>query len=251
MDQLGLFGASAPAAMVLGSAPQDPPAIDLAHPEPFVTWLRGQLGKPVRLVFTNNRTTFVSAREHHGLMHLRLHQAFAKAGPREVEAILGYLKGGNREANRCLGEFIAGCERPVRTPRSAVVTAGRCHDLAVLATEVNVTYFHGSCTAQVTWGVAAKRRRRRTIQLGCFVADENLIRIHPCLDQAFVPRPYVAWVIFHEMLHEVLGVARSKRRRRVHPPEFGAMEATFPGYQALKAWEVENLPRLMNYRHSR
>ena len=37
------------------------------------------------------------------------------------------------------------------------------------------------------------------MELGSCVSHENRIRVHPCLHQAFVPRQYVAWVVFHEL----------------------------------------------------
>jgi hypothetical protein len=81
-----------------------------------------------------------------------------------------------------------------------------------------------------------------------YVADQGLIRIHPALDQAFVPRHYVAWIVFHELLHEVFGVEKRGSRRCVHPPEFQAIEQTYPHYLACKTWEERNLHRLLRYR---
>jgi hypothetical protein len=125
---------------------------------------------------------------------------------------------------------------------------GRFHDLQTILSELNRDFFHGACEAQVTWGSAGGRRYRRSIQLGSYASQERLIRIHPCLDQAFVPRNYVAWVVFHEMLHEVFGVERNRGRRTIHPPEFTVIEQTFPGYQECKTWEADNLHRLLRFR---
>lgn len=73
--------------------------------------------------------------------------------------------------------------------------------------------------------------------------------MHPSLDQSFVPEFYVAWVIFHEMLHEAYGVEEVNGRRHVHPPEFVALEQTYPNYERARAWEKRHLSRLLRYRH--
>ena len=78
-------------------------------------------------------------------------------------------------------------------------------------------------------------------------ADEQLIVIHPSLDQAFVPEYYVAWIVFHEMLHDVYGVEQKRHRRVVHPPEFGVLEQSFPDFARAKDWEAHNLDRLLRF----
>ena len=103
---------------------------------------------------------------------------------------------------------------------------------------------------QITWGKPTSGKNRRSIQLGCYVERERLIRIHPCLDQAFVPHYYVAWVIYHEMLHELLGVEVVNGRRCVHSEEFRLMEECYPDYERAVAWEKKHINRLLRYRPS-
>jgi hypothetical protein len=229
---------------------QSVPRIDPAQPEVFVAWLRVQLNKPICLTFTRNRSTLLSCRERRGVLRVRMHQTFAAAGAREVVAIARYLTGSDREASAIISDFIATHGAGEAPAEGALAPRGRFHDLDEIHGELNERFFHGASNSRITWGHAGSRRSRRTIQLGSFVANENLIRIHPSLDQAFVPRQYVAWVVFHEMLHEVLGVERKRRRRSVHPPEFGVLEATFPDFAACKEWERLNLHRLLRFRKS-
>ncbi|MBI5509424.1 MAG: hypothetical protein HY903_11795 [Deltaproteobacteria bacterium] len=252
MHQLSLWGPSkveTVAATAACSPAASVPRIDLSRPELFTDWLQARLGRPVKLTFTDNRSTFVSCRVRRGVLQLRLHRLFAAAAEAEVRAIAGYL---NDEpgASRLLDDFIANHRTPAerRPAATPVLAQGRCHDLREIWTEVNDRFFHGASQAQITWGHSGSRRYRRTIQLGCYVADLSLIRVHPCLDQPFVPRQYVAWIVFHEMLHEVLGTERRRARRRVHPPEFSALEQTFPGFAACKEWERDNLHRLLRFR---
>ena len=52
---------------------------------------------------------------------------------------------------------------------------------------------------------------------------------------------------------EVFGVEghESQSRRALHPPDFVALEQTFPDYPRCLAWEAENLDRLLRYRGRR
>jgi len=88
-----------------------------------------------------------------------------------------------------------------------------------------------------------------------------LIRIHPVLDRAWVPRYFVAYVVYHEMLHHMIPSARGNARqassniasakgqiaRRVlHPPEFLERERQFRGYDRALDWERRHINRLLS-----
>jgi len=217
-------------------------------PTAFSRWMSAELGRPVAVSFTDNRSTMLSCRQVRGAMRLRLHRLFLEAPAAVWTALVAYIGADNVEAGRRVDEYIT--EACKGLPRSALDLrpAGRFHELQSIFDSLNQTYFHGACDAHITWGTASARRSRKSIQLGSFVMEDRLIRIHPCLDQAFVPPSYVAWIVFHEMLHEVFGVERQNGRRSIHPPEFVAIEESYPDYHACKRWESENLDRLLRYR---
>ena len=73
--------------------------------------------------------------------------------------------------------------------------------------------------------------------MGSFAVEDRVIRIHPALDQACVPDYFVAWIVFHEMLHGKHEVKRENGRRRFHTPEFLEEERQFPDYDRACAWE--------------
>jgi hypothetical protein len=223
-------------------------AVATAH-ETLVQWLASRVGRPVHLTFTRNRSSMISYREAHGVLRIRVHERFRAAGAREWHAVAAFVTGHGRQAAAVLDEFLLTTSDEVQgTPRSACRTAGRFHDLQPIFDELNTTYFHDAVTAAITWGEAGPRRSRRAIQLGLYLREERLIRIHPALDQSFVPRSYVAWIVFHEMLHDVFGVERKGRRRSVHPPEFTVVERSYPDYARCHSWERRNLHRLLAYR---
>jgi len=136
-----------------------------------------------------------------------------------------------------------------RTPR--LRPQGRCCDLAELAEEVKERYFAGDLAAGITWGRRRPRRRRRargrrvSLQLGSYHPEQDLVRIHPVLDQPWVPRFVLESVIYHELLHAALPARHEGGRRRVHTPEFRRRERLFPYLERAQAWIEENLSRLL------
>jgi hypothetical protein len=71
------------------------------------------------------------------------------------------------------------------------------------------------------------------------------------LDAAFVPRYFVEYIVYHEMLHHVLPPRLQNGRRELHGPAFVARERQFENYQAALSWERENLGKLLRRRARR
>ncbi|MEO1336753.1 MAG: hypothetical protein AAFV29_13985, partial [Myxococcota bacterium] len=141
--------------------------------------------------------------------------------------------------------------RPPRSarPRRPARPIGEVHDLQAIFDTLNHRWFHGSITAAVTWGEsrAKMRRKRSSMQLGAYDDDAKEIRIHPALDQAWVPAYFVASVVFHEMLHEKHDAPMKNGRRQVHSPAFLAEERRYPDYRRARDWERKHLDRLLAY----
>ena len=96
-----------------------------------------------------------------------------------------------------------------RSRQVPLLTKGKRHDLLQIFEDVNERYFDGAVNALITWGTAAnaggrRANPRRTIKLGSYGSVDRLIRVHPSLDRTWVPRYFVAFVVYHEMLHHVM-----------------------------------------------
>lgn len=211
------------------------------------------LGDRLTLAVTDNRRTMISSSRKGGVLRLRLHHMFLDADPFTLTALGRYLRDGDRNASTLLGGFIESRRQhiapPPRRPR-LLRTAGAHHDLASLFELLNARYFQGLVDATVTWGRRAPpvrgRRRRQSIKLGTYCSEEKLVRIHPALDQPFVPRFFVEYIVFHEMLHHVMPMPVSNGRRQFHTPEFRARERTFAEYERAIRWEKRFVHRLLN-----
>ena len=136
--------------------------------------------------------------------------------------------------------------RPKREPK--LRTAGRFHDLQVIFDRLNAERFEGKLDARITWGPGSRPpagHRRKSIKMGSFAVDERIIRIHPALDRADVPAYFVAWIVFHEMLHGKYESTRIGPRRCYHTPDFHAEERSFSDYERASAWERAHIDTLL------
>jgi hypothetical protein len=169
------------------------------------------------------------------------------------EALVRYIVRGDREASQVVGRFIDDnghrirAVRPVLTP---LYTKGKHHDLLANFHDVNSKYFGGTVDSLVSWGRASParartRRPRTTIKLGSYSAVERLIRVHPSLDRSWVPRYFIQFIIYHEMLHHVIPASRGPGRALLHPPEFRKREELFRHYERAIAWEKSHIGRIL------
>jgi hypothetical protein len=209
----------------------------------------------VSVTLTDNRYTMISVRRltKEKRFEVRLHHMFADADPVITRALARYIADNDAEASRVLGDFIDQNTEHVRgrarrQPTQVIFTAGEYHDLRDIYDELNARYFDNKIDAAITWGQKTGRpRRRNSIKMGSYAVEDRLIRIHRSLDRSFVPRFFVAWIVFHEMLHQVHDIRVKNGRREFHSKEFLADEAMFEHYDEAKAWERRHLDALLTY----
>ncbi len=205
-----------------------------------------------RVIITDNLATMLSIkRGKGGVFTFRLHHMFIRAPAMVIRAVARYAETHDRDAAKLLHAYTDENEALIRQrvePRAITIdTQGRYHNLQDIFDELNEQYFEGQVEARITWGKRSKRRRsRNSIELGKYVFDDKLIRIHPVLDAEDVPRYFVASVVFHEMLHEVHGPASVDGRREYHPPEFHRDEERFEHYVEAVMWERTHASKLLD-----
>jgi hypothetical protein len=207
---------------------------------------------PVSLSITDNRHSMISHSWRRGMLRARIHHMFLDAPPSIVHALVRYVAHGERDASVRIGNYIEanGSRLARRSRRIPLVTSGKNHDLYGIFRDINEKYFDNDVTALITWGKRGPRRstRRTTIKLGSYSQNERLIRIHPALDRTWVPRYFVAYVVFHEMLHHVVPARRGNEtsgRRDLHPEEFREREHDFRHHERALRWEKQHIGRLL------
>jgi hypothetical protein len=211
--------------------------------------LRSAFVGSIILSITDNRHSIITHRIAKGTLHARVHHMFLDAPAYVADALVRYITRGDRAASATLGNFIdANGFRLARRKRNdPLITKGKHHDLLALFEAVNERYFEGSVNALITWGKrpTRKARKRKTIKLGSYSAVDRLIRLHPALDQKWVPRYFATYIVYHEMLHHVIPGSRGLGRVNLHPPEFKEREREFRHYERALQWEKRHVARLL------
>ncbi len=231
------------------------------HEEEARDWSRrlsDALERPVTVQFGRARRNVVVARRVGEHTQLRLNYGFLEAPPEVFEALVAWLRSGKRARRACalLDEWVEELGRRLGPPTKravAIEPEGSTHDLRPLALEVLRSDFADelpeSLADRVTWGRRGNRKSQRTLQLGSYDPERDLVRIHPVLDQPAVPRFFVRYVLFHELLHALIdrtvpSADPRKKRRAHHPPEFREREASYAEFDRALGWQEQHLGAL-------
>jgi len=212
--------------------------------------LTARVARPVSLSITDNQHAIVSHRSSSGVVSARVHHMFLDAPSAVVDALARYFhRDADADASAVLGAFID--QNSARLARRSpselrLETRGKQHDLLAIFARLRDTYFDGAHDALVGWGRRTTKpgHKRHTIKLGSYSGHDRLIRIHPALDRRWVPRYFVEYVMFHEMLHHVMPHTTGGRRK-LHPAEFLERERGFRHHERALAWEKAHLARLL------
>ena len=215
--------------------------------------LSRRVGERVRLLVHDNRSTMLSFRRRTGWLAYRIHHMFLDAPHEVVEALATFAgvapAARRREASERIDAYVLQHRVRIGTPRAERLRPrGRTHDLEAIFQRLNAEHFEGRVEAGIGWGAhrggRGAGRRRRTIKTGVYLHEAKQIRIHPALDRPEVPELYVAAVVFHEMLHQVVPAVERNGRRVVHGAEFRRRERAYPDHEAARRWEQANLAML-------
>ena len=148
---------------------------------------------------------------------------------------------------------MAARKRKVSTPKLpmqrqfAFPEQGRFFNLRRVFDKMNSRYFGNRLRGYtILWGRKRRQRPKDQIVFGTIQEDDRVIRIHPLLDQRFVPAWFLEYVVYHEMLHAVVPDKYDQNGRRlVHHDKFQEKERRFHWFKRAKAWEEENLARFL------
>jgi hypothetical protein len=203
------------------------------------SFLENASGKKLSIVITDNSTSMLSIKERKGIAIVRLNRMFLYAGDSVLNEIADYIKH-NRKKTLLIREFINRHTHSLKKnpPRKVTIrTEGRYHDLKEIYHSINQEYFSEKISASITWGAKSPKRAAAKRTLGSYSYHSNIIRINPQLDSTKVPRYYMEFLVYHEMLHAEIGVKRDNGRRIVHSREFKKREKEFSLYKRAVAWE--------------
>ena len=116
--------------------------------------------------------------------------------------------------------------RRTRARKVDLHPAGSHHDLHSMYHQLNDRYFQRALPyPRLGWS-----NRSWQAQLGCFDPALNQIVINRVLDRQDVPEYVVAYVLYHEMLHQKHPVKFARCRRESHSADFRREERQFLDY---------------------
>ena len=112
---------------------------------------------------------------------------------------------------------------------------GQHHDLEHLFMKVNEAYFDDCLPKpRLTWSSVASRRI-----LGRYQPSRDRVLINKILDHQSVPSFVLEFVMYHELLHKMIGVERVKSRYMAHTSYFRQQERAFKRYHEATKWIEE------------
>lgn len=207
----------------------------------------------VDLTLTSNRSTMISIRQksrRHAV--IRMQKTFEQAPDSVLQSLTAYLITKNISHWKCVASFAKSI--PAGTPKTAHplrTEKGKHFDLDRELSYVKETYFAKPPEASIAWGKAGKprRRKRRSIRFGSWHADCKQVRIHPLLDQEWVPREFMHYLIYHELCHAAEPpFSDSAGRHHIHHSAFKALERRFPNYSGMEGLSKAIFMRLIKER---
>ena len=202
----------------------------------------------VDLVITDNRRRMLTTKTKRGRRRIRLHHMFLGCGPETVTAIVQLADGDDR-AREHIKEYIDQNRQEIRFQPEETELDRRgehFHLEEVLEDVRELVDEAGVDDIEITWG--RDGRGSKSIRFGSFDFDQRLIRVHPALDEAWVPRYFVEFIVYHELLHAICPPEEECESRRVHTSRFLELEREFPRYEEAVEWESENLRRILDRR---
>lgn len=209
-------------------------------------------GKVVVLTITDNRCSMVYVSPGpNGTVKVRLHHMFLLAPPDVLRSLAQFIRRPTRACRQRLNAFVRQSRHLIGGPPRGRAWLNLSHrgfhvNLKEIYDRLNRRYFAGRLAATITWGRSRGGARRHSIDFGCYDPTARIIRINPALDRPWVPRLFVDYIVYHEMLHASLGVkSLSNGRWEVHSLRFREEEKEFRFYRWALRWERANLWRFL------
>jgi predicted metal-dependent hydrolase len=207
----------------------------------LIAFMNAGSPRKVEIKLTRNRVSMLSMNfAVPGTVRIRMHEGYLKAPPAIFKALREYVRTRDRDKWKIAARFVheIHCDVHARQRPARLATGGRVYDLKELYEEVNHEFFNGRVSCVIGWGRPRRKSRRwrwsKHIRFGSWHGGTRTVRVHPRLDDPRVPREFVRYIVFHEMLHAVVPETVSGCRRRIHSAQFKALEKGFPNFREMQ-----------------
>lgn len=207
----------------------------------FQEWLESNAGMKLDLKINDNRSTMLSVKWEPDCTKVSLHRMFLKAPQNVMQALACYLKGKDKKLAPSIKAYIEynlqRLDYSHELDLSKLDTRGRIYDLEKIYHYLNDEYFDDSLGLHITWFGERKKRVSQRVTFGLYHDPLRLIKINRLLDHQHFPDYFVAYVIYHEMLHYVCPTyVDAKGQKHIHSKAFKEQEKKFKYYQHAQNW---------------
>ncbi len=120
-------------------------------------------------------------------------------------------------------------------------TEGKFYDLERIFQTCSQRYFGGKMPRPkgLHWSARVNHST-----MGSYNLRDDTLMINRGLDSRIVPEYVLDFVMYHELLHKLLGIDTTGGRNRAHTPEFRKLEQAHPDYQRAQDFIRKNAAKL-------
>jgi len=207
-------------------------------------YLESATGKSITLIITDNTVSMLSIRHmKRNAMLIRLHWMFLQADNDVMSEIAAFIKN-KKYKTPSITRFIQENRKCIRKGSGKPLTInaqGKYHNLNEIFDFLNTRYFDDRIKAVINWGKRRSRWYKGKRTLGSYDQSTNFIRISPLLDQRSVPKYFVEFIVYHEMIHADMDSKKDRRKNLNHTKEFKRREKLYKNYEKALLWEKKHL----------
>lgn len=221
----------------------------------FLKALELGLSSPAQIRFNQNKGTYLSVSYPEGKIRASIHELFLQAPKPVFDALVKYLNGNRRKQNfAIIRSFVYQQDqrKGSTTAHKAFQTLqkGTFYDLEAILQEVQDWHFaHMPLDIFITWHTfsrKSKKRKRKSMTFGEYHAQDRLIKINRLLDNPEVPRYFLAFVVYHEILHQLCPPHVDENGiLRIHNPLFKEQEKRYLFYKEAMLWRKRYLQKFL------
>ncbi len=202
---------------------------------------------------TNSLITVTRKKDGTG-KKISLHYIFLKAPEDVIQSLATFIRRPNKINRSVIRKYIAENSEKIdrvsaQKKSTPIIFQGICYNLQGMLDKINKFYFDGVLSnLRITWAPQKTHTRKRvhSLNFGSFSYSEQLIRVHPVLDNYFVPKYFIEYIIYHEMLHAIIKPSVSPTGYMCyHHDEFKKREMEFKHYHKAEKWQKKNLKYLL------
>lgn len=201
--------------------------------------------KKLQLKINDNRSTMLSVKWEPSCTKVSMHRMFLEAPQNIMQSLACYISQEEKSIPRKVKAFIEDGLRKLDYSASLknqkLYQTGNVYNLKKIYDDLNKEYFDNQLQLSITWFGKTRQMNRSRVTFGLYHDPLKLIKINRMLDSPSFPDYIVAFVIYHEMVHNVCpAYIDEKGNSRVHTKEFKEMEAKFKYYHLADKWIKEN-----------